>query len=189
MIRVNLEDASTEFIPIINYPVENGTIFDGTTAVYVEKLNRIYIFGGYTDRGGSFVSLDSIWHMDLPSPPPAFDCLNLTHGSYPHPTDCSSFFVCVDGEIAGEFTCPPPLLFDSIQQTCTKSDLAQCFLSCEGKEGLLPHPNYCSKFLFCTKGSPTIEVFDCSEPLLFDPVLLKCDLPQFVNCSSLLTVF
>jgi hypothetical protein len=154
-----------------------------TAIVYVEKLNRIYMFGGTTFE--PYTTHDSIWYIDL-SPPslPGFDCTNLTHGSYPHPTDCSSFFVCAEGELAGNFTCPLPLLFDPIQQTCTKADHAQCFLSCEGKDGLLPHPTDCSKFLFCKKGSPTIEVFDCPEPLLFDPQELKCDLPQFVTCTS-----
>jgi hypothetical protein len=180
-----LDNASTEFLPVTNFPFENGTMFDKTSAVFVEKLNRIYIFGGVSKTNGISEFHDSIWYIELPSLTlPQFDCSNLTHGSYPHPSDCSSFFVCVDGELAGNFTCPSPLLFDPIQQTCTKADLAQCFLSCEGKDGLLPHPTDCSKFLFCTKGSPTIEVFDCPEPLLFDPEHLKCDLPEFVNCQS-----
>jgi hypothetical protein len=183
MHRVNLEHAATEFLPVANYPGDNEAVFDVTSSVYVEKLNRIYIFGGGIYRDVTYY--DSIWYIDLPSPPPAaFDCSNLTHGSYPHPTHCASFFVCVDGELAGEFACPPPLLFDPIQQTCTKADLAQCFLTCEGKDGLLPHPTDCSKFLFCTKGSPAIEVYDCPEPLLFDPDFLKCDLPEFVDCQS-----
>jgi hypothetical protein len=182
---VNIDDASTEFLSVANFPAGEGSFFDDTTAVYVDKLNRIYIFGGYRYNGTN-TYLDSIWYIDLQSTAvPAFDCSNLAHGSYPHPTDCSSFFVCVDGELAGNFTCPLPLLFDPIEQTCTKADLVQCFLSCEGKEGLLPHPTDCSKFLFCMKGSPTIEVFDCPEPLLFDPEHLKCDLPEFVNCQSL----
>jgi hypothetical protein len=41
MHRVNLEDASTHFIPVKNYPGVNGTVFDSTIAVYVEKLHRI----------------------------------------------------------------------------------------------------------------------------------------------------
>jgi hypothetical protein len=185
MISVNMDDASTEFIPVTNYPGVNGTVFDYTTAVFVEQMNRIYIFGGYsvTNSDGH----DSIWYIDLPSPP-TFDCSNLTHGSYPHPTDCSSFFVCVDGEVAGEFTCSPSQLFDPIQQTCKSPEQVQCFFTCEGQEGVLPHPSDCSKYISCRAGTSAIEVFDCPDPLLFDPVLLKCDFPQFVNCSSLLSV-
>jgi hypothetical protein len=120
----------------------------------------------------------------LPSSP-IFDCSNLMHGSYPHPTDCSSFFVCVEGEVAGEFTCPSSQLFDPIQETCNFPEEVLCFFSCAGREGLFPHPSDCSQYIGCREGTTAIEVFDCPEPLLFDPVLLKCDLPQFVNCSSL----
>jgi hypothetical protein len=180
-----VDDASTEFIPVTNFPAGNGSYFDETSAVYVEKLGRIYIFGGRTSYFTGTTTLhDSIWYIDLPSPP-TFDCSNLAHGSYPHPTDCSSFFVCVDGEIAGEFTCPPSQLFDPIQQTCNFPEEVICFFTCAGREGLFPHPSDCSQYIGCQEGTSAIEVFDCPEPLLFDPALLKCDLPQFVNCSSL----
>jgi hypothetical protein len=188
IFSLKLDDVSTEFLPVADYPGGNETVFDDTAAVFVEKLNRIYIFGGLTRNRTGVVATyhDSIWYIDLSSSPPvpSFDCSNLTHGSYPHPTDCSSFFVCVDGEPAGEYSCPPSLLFDPIQQTCNFPEEVVCFFSCEGKEGLFPHPSDCSKFLGCRRGSPNVEVFDCPEPLLFDPVLLKCDLPQFVNCST-----
>jgi hypothetical protein len=182
-----VDDASTEFIPVANFPAEKGSYLESTSAVYVDKLNRIYIFGGYTSNGFDTYH-DSIWYIDLPSPP-MFDCSNLTHGSYPHPTDCSSFFVCVDGEMAGEFTCPPSQLFDPIQQTCKFPEQVICFFTCSGREGVFPHPSDCSQYIGCREGTSAIEVFDCPEPLLFDPVLLKCDLPQFVNCSSFLTAF
>jgi hypothetical protein len=132
---------------VTNYPGGIGTTFDLTTAVFVENLQRIYIFGGVKITNETFKYLDTIWYIDLVSHP-AFNCADLPHGSYPHSADCASFFVCVDDELAGEFTCPPPLLFDPIQQTCTKSDPAQCFLLCQGKDGLLPHPTDPSKFLF-----------------------------------------
>jgi hypothetical protein len=182
-----LDDASTEFTPVTNYPGVNGTYFDDTSAVFVEKLNRIYIFGGYTQTNGSWKYHDSIWYIELPPPPPpSFDCSNLTEGSYPHPTDCASFFICLDGELAGEFTCPPTLLFDPIQQTCKSPSQVFCFFTCAGREGVFPHPSDCSKFISCTGGTSAIEVFDCPEPLLFDPILLKCNLPQLVNCTSVL---
>jgi hypothetical protein len=180
-----VDDASTEFHSVANFPAGNGSYFDDTSAVYIDKLNRIYIFGGSTEtHGGSYNLHDSIWHIDLPSPPvPAFDCSNLSQGSYPNPIHCSSFFVCVDGELAGEFSCPSPLLFDSIQLTCNVPDDVLCFFSCE-KRGFFPHPSDCSKFLGCRGGSPNVEVIDCPEPLLFDPVLLKCHIPQLVECSQ-----
>jgi hypothetical protein len=84
--RVNLEDAFvTEFLPVLNYPGADGAIFDNTAAVYVEKLNRIYIFGGLTITDGYLRYLDKIWHIDLPSPSPPVPSLNsanLPQGSY-----------------------------------------------------------------------------------------------------------
>jgi hypothetical protein len=113
--------------------------------VNVDKLNRIYIFGGYTIS----TDHDCIWYIDLPSAPiPALDCSNLTQGSYPHPTDCSSFFTC------------------------------------EGRAGLHPHPSYCTKFIVCRQGQAQSNVNDCPEPLLFDPVLLKCNLSQYVDAHN-----
>jgi hypothetical protein len=192
MCRVNLEDASvTEFVPVTNYPGGDGAILDNTAAIYVEKLNRIYIFGGLTITNGVSSYLDKIWYIDLQSPPPvpAFNCSGLPHGSYPHPTDCASFFICLDGELAGEFTCSSTDLFDPIQQTCNIPELVVCFFSCEGRAGLHPHPSDCSKYIVCRDGNSGIEVHDCPETLLFDPILLRCNLPQLVNCLSSSLVF
>jgi hypothetical protein len=133
IFSVSPDDASTKFTPVTNYPGVNGTTFDATSAVYVEKINRIYIFGGSTRTCGSWRYHDSIWYIDLPSPP-AFDCSNLTQGSYPHPTDCASFFICLDGELAGEFRCSSTDLFDPVQQTCNIPELIVCFFTCEGRD-------------------------------------------------------
>jgi hypothetical protein len=210
-----LDDASvTEFVPVANYPGEGGAIFDNTAAVYVEKLNGIYIFGGWTITNGVYRYLDRIWYIDLiptsttppptlppssttlpptlaPSsttpppvlPPSAFNCLGFAQGSYPHPTDCASFFICLDGELAGEFKCSSLDLFDPIHQTCNIPELVVCSFSCEGqREGLHPHPSDCSKYIVCRNS--TVEVHDCPKPLLFDPIVLRCNLPQLVNCST-----
>jgi hypothetical protein len=48
--------------------------------------------------------------------PSAFNCSGLAQGSYPHPTDCASFFICLDGALAGEFKCPTNDLSDPIQR-------------------------------------------------------------------------
>jgi hypothetical protein len=184
MRRLDFSKASTEFLPVGNFPARNESFFDLTSAVFVQKFKRIYIFGGYTYNGFNEF-YDSIWYVDLPSPPfPAFDCLNLTDGSYPHPTDCSSYYVCKEGELVGEYTCQIPLFFDPIEQTCNFPEDVVCFFTCEGTAaGLHAHPSDCSKYIVCTEGQSRIDVYDCPEPLLFNPLLMKCDLPQFVECS------
>jgi hypothetical protein len=68
LLRVDFDDASTEFLPVTNYPGGNGTAFDGTSAVYVGKLNRIYIFGGATITEDTEELHDSIWYIELSSP-------------------------------------------------------------------------------------------------------------------------
>jgi hypothetical protein len=201
-----LEDASiVEFLPVSGWPVGTGWTLDNPAAVYVEKLNRIYIFGGIclTIADDNYRFLESILYIDLiptsttpphtlppPSttqppvlPPSGFNCSGLAQGSYPHPTDCASFFICLDGQLAGEFKCPTGDLFDPIQGTCNSGESVVCFLSCEGREdGLHPHPSDCSKYIVCRNS--IIELHDCPAPLLFDPVLLRCNLPQLVNCST-----
>jgi hypothetical protein len=62
IFSVSLDDASTEFTPVNNYP---GTKFDYTSTIYVDKINRIYIFGVYTQANGSGKYHDSIWFIDL----------------------------------------------------------------------------------------------------------------------------
>jgi hypothetical protein len=187
MISVKLIDVSIEFIPITNYPGKWNDFRPHHCSLRRETKSDIYLRGLHRKRR-QYEHLECIWFIDLSSPP-AFVRSNLTHGSYPHPTDCNSFFVCVDGELAGEFTCSSSQLFDPVQQTCTIPEEVVCFFTCDGREGLQPHPTDCSKYIFCREGTAAIEVFDCPEPLLFDPVLLKCDLPQFVNCSTVLSGF
>jgi hypothetical protein len=180
-----LNDAPlTECLPVTNYPGADGAIFDNTAAVYVEKLNRIYILGGMTITEGFSRYLDKIWYIDLPSPStpvPVFDCSNSPHGSYPHPTDCTSFFICTDGELVGKFTCLPPTLFDPIQQRCGNPEKVLCFFSCDGQAGRHPHPGDSSKFIVCGQRSSAFLVHDCPHTLRFDPVLLTCELPPLIG--------
>jgi hypothetical protein len=64
--RVNQKNASTEFLPVKSYPGTDARHFDMTTAVYVEKLNRVYMFGGTVDGMlGTFHR--KIWYIDLPT--------------------------------------------------------------------------------------------------------------------------
>jgi hypothetical protein len=68
-------DAAPEFIPVANYPGGNGTKLDFTSAVYVEKLDRIYIFGGET-HDDAYSWEHRIWYIELS--PPGLNCLPKT---------------------------------------------------------------------------------------------------------------
>jgi hypothetical protein len=75
--RVNMDDASTEFLPVAKFLAGDGSHFDFASVVFVNKLNRIYIFGGYTDNGTGVIH-DSFWYIKSPSLLiTAFDCSNL----------------------------------------------------------------------------------------------------------------
>jgi hypothetical protein len=55
---------------VTNLPGGDGDEFDLTSAVFVEKLNRIYIMGGQsTTIEGYYTNYDRIWYIDLPLPP------------------------------------------------------------------------------------------------------------------------
>jgi hypothetical protein len=64
-----MENGSTEFLPVVNYPAGAEEYLDGTSAVLVKGLfNRIYIFGGKTSDRFDSKYHDSIWYIDLPPP-------------------------------------------------------------------------------------------------------------------------
>jgi hypothetical protein len=58
---------TVDFIPVKNYPAEDGELFDFTSAVYIEKLRRIYIFGGRTRVENDWRYNDEIWYIEFSS--------------------------------------------------------------------------------------------------------------------------
>jgi hypothetical protein len=154
------------------------------------------MFGGATGIG-QFISnhLDTIWYIDMatsppetpstPPPAPAFNCSQMSNGSYPHPSNCSSFFICRDEMDVGVFTCPQPLLYDAVRQTCNSPQHVQCFLTCKDKDGLYSHPKDNKKFILCTLGMSKVEGYDCPGPLVFHPERLVCDLPDYMKSHEM----
>jgi hypothetical protein len=181
--RFNPKDTSTEFLPVANFPAGNNSLLEYTSAVYVERLNRIYLVGGSIRQNTTIIHeyQEKIWYIDISSL--QVSCRNRTDGNYINPSECSSFVNCRAGN-ASVFTCPEPLLFDPLERKCNFPDLTDCTLTCEGKEGFFPHPNNCSLFIGCHGGSPDIVVYECPEPFLFDPVTVECGWPDLVQCES-----
>jgi hypothetical protein len=191
-------DGSIKFLQVDNFPSRHDASLDDSTAVYVHKLNRIYIFGGWNEKR----ILDGIWYIDLPtpptpvperitslSPPPSspklFDCSNLANGNHPHPTVLESFFTCRYGTQSGVFTCPGTLLFDTNLRTCNAPELIAPPLSCSGKTGPYPYPTDSTKFIVCRQGAPLGDVYECPKPLQFDPQTRACTLGDSVeHCSQ-----
>lgn len=50
-----------EMVEIRNFP--HGSLFWQYTGAYVPQLNRVYMFGGYIQNGGGYVT--DIWYVDL----------------------------------------------------------------------------------------------------------------------------
>lgn len=65
-----------------------------------------------------------------PQPPlPPFSCAAqepLPRPIYPHPTDCTRYFLCDSDNTAFPRECPPDTRFDIVQQVCDSPDRAVC---------------------------------------------------------------
>jgi hypothetical protein len=141
-------------------PSNSDAILDLTTAVYVAKFHRIYIFGG-----GESISVfpywkhpDGIWFIDLlpsphthpPSPPP-------------HPTlSPSPQKSPVQSPTSPQP--PPPAIINCSQVTSEVS---------------YPHPTDTTSFIICHNDTG-YEVFICPRTLLFDVKFGTCNAPELV---------
>ena len=101
------------------------------------------------------------------------------------------------------YDCPPPLIFDEAQGTCVREEQASSFArKCEasavkaniegfecpegetiGPNGIplahpsFPHPTSCRKYIVC-EFSTTPKELGCTDGLVFDHNLNKCDDPE-----------
>jgi hypothetical protein len=157
IIKFNSTTMTYEILPVSNFPGddEEGLVF--TSAVYVSHLNRIYFFGGdlYNHVKDSHQAQDGIWYIDLSLPEePTTTTPELT-------------------------TTPTPTTSEPIVSTTT---LSPDLFSCVNKtNGMYPHPARCDMFINCH--DDVMTEFECPEPLLFDPIEGRCNLPQFVSCD------
>jgi len=98
IVRFDPEDFSWNFIKVENFPIQSYEHFwRPPSSIYIEKLNRIYSFGGMSrnfSSPNSGMVRDDIWYIDLsplmpteaPSTttqrPDAFSCFNRPDGNY-----------------------------------------------------------------------------------------------------------
>jgi len=68
-VRINLQDYIPDYPEIENFPMptSEGRYFFAPSAVYVDKLNRIYYFGGRTwnSTSNEYSYVKDIWYIDL----------------------------------------------------------------------------------------------------------------------------
>jgi len=127
-----------------------------TAAVYVERLTRIYIFGGYGD--GAY--RQDIWYIDL-------DMNDI-------PTTTTS----VSTTTATTITTSG--LPDRTTTTTRKPGYPP--VDCGDKEdgALLPNPYCCESYYQCDSNSAVLQ--KCPSILHFNPRTLLCDYPELVGC-------
>ncbi|KAK9686833.1 Chitin binding Peritrophin-A domain [Popillia japonica] len=84
-----------------------------------------------------------------------------------------------NGENGGEDETPS----ESEEETPGNGEGNQAVGECpENETGfLLPHASDCSKFYICIGGEPIVQ--SCPAGLLFNPQLMVCDWPQYVQCK------
>lgn len=108
----------------------------------------------------------------------------------PHPRDCSSFCLCVDGRPALQ-RCPQGSFFSRGEMTCVKEKQPECAVevvcpavgSCPPEGSLhLPHADDCTLFCRCDHGVPKLD--RCPGGLFFDSLLQNCDWPWKARCKS-----
>jgi len=66
IFRYDPETEEHQFLPVANFPATGSQLYSYPSAEYVEKLNRIYLFGGYVYFGNEGYR-DGIWYIDLNS--------------------------------------------------------------------------------------------------------------------------
>ncbi|GFV77084.1 protein obstructor-E [Trichonephila clavipes] len=151
-----------------------------------------------------FLRCDSLRDVDCSARPelqeakPTKNCPRR-YGLYPHETDCTKFWNCVDGA-ATEVQCPPGLTFNDDRATCDWADLVKSSCKTEDLLGFTcpepnavdlqdgvyttyPHPDNCQLHFVCIKGEDGARrprMLTCHEGLVYDPVSKTCSRPDGV---------
>jgi hypothetical protein len=181
----------TELLPVKNNPPNQGTnfrYFCCTGAAYVEKLQRIYMFGGSRDDIGNDPSTADIWYIDLDppvttSPPSTTTTEFVTNATTTTPSTTVSPTTSTTVSPTTSTTVSPTTstTVNPTTDVTAVPTLNPGIFDCSGKpDGLYPHPQSCAKFVTCSSGNG--YEFTCPDGLLFDPEELYCNFPELVDC-------
>ncbi|GIZ02469.1 protein obstructor-E [Caerostris extrusa] len=151
-----------------------------------------------------FLRCDSLRDVDCSKRPelqkakPTKNCPRK-YGLYPHESDCTKFWNCVDGA-ATEVQCPQGLTFNDDRATCDWADLVKSSCKTEDLLGFTcpepnahdlqdgvyttyAHPDNCQLHFFCIKGedgSRKPRLLTCHEGLVYNPTSKSCARPEEV---------
>ncbi|XP_036221756.2 uncharacterized protein teq isoform X3 [Bactrocera oleae] len=127
-------------------------------------------------------------------------CPNGFSGLAPHPTDCTKFLNCANGNTHVQ-NCGPGTAFSASKKVCDFKENVDCsdrensaygavnsrdsrqYVFCPaGASGLHPHPYDCTRFLNCAHGQMVVQ--SCGPGTAFDRVKSICDYVQNVDCKT-----
>ncbi|XP_043950596.2 uncharacterized protein LOC108029525 isoform X6 [Drosophila biarmipes] len=130
-------------------------------------------------------------------------CQAGMNGLQPHPTDCTKFLNCANGQ-AFVMDCAPGTAFSVASLVCVHKDIAKCGVGAEPEEregssgqgypahdlgcpsgfrGLRPHPHDLHKYLRCGIGvQPQVE--QCAQGMIFHGSSLVCVFSDSSRTSS-----
>ncbi|XP_035787624.1 peritrophin-44-like [Anopheles albimanus] len=102
----------------------------------------------------------------------------------PDPADCSSYFICLNGE-ATPAQCAPTLLFNPETRRCDLEENVECAegapspTSCPATGfHMIGNPADCVSFFVCLDGVQSADPIDCASGLIFDITLGQCQIPN-----------
>ncbi|XP_067009509.2 myosin-3 [Anabrus simplex] len=99
---------------------------------------------------------------------------------YHVPGYCNMYLDCVNGE--GRYVrCSDGLHFNAITKQCDGPTKAACDIACPHYNTLVALPGRCNMYAICDEGNVTYHL--CPPGLHFNPVTLKCDVPETEQCK------
>ncbi|XP_068085255.1 uncharacterized protein [Anabrus simplex] len=105
----------------------------------------------------------------------------LASGRFPVPGYCNTYLECSVGQ--PKFViCAGNLHFNALTKQCDDPTKAACEVSCPSYDTLVSLPGRCNMYARCEEGKVSYHL--CPTGLHFNPILLRCDLPQHAECDT-----
>lgn len=108
---------------------------------------------------------------------------------FPIENECRKYTLCANG-VGFLRECSPGLMFNPVSRTCELEANVDCIESiCPNNVNpmeatMVPDPTDCSRYYICFQRQPIGGTSHaCNEGLLFDPVNMRCDFEENVECE------
>jgi len=164
-------------------------------------------YGGHShDDSDTNTAIQTILHsLGKTGNDSVFTCPDTgVNATYPHPWDCSKYYLCEENQQPKEYDCLydlTGLLFDSVSGTCIWAAKAKCFsingsdngieaveaeydpnFDCE-EPGLFTDPEYCMRYFRCDRNLE-VHLEYCTTGTFYDTNFQKCLWASDVTCGD-----